>query len=103
MRKLMKKVKCPDCEKSFGNNGALARHSIARHPYIPPPPPKVTSLHSRGESFLKTYVGSSHLDVGDVFYRIEKHVVKSITLTEGSKDALINSEITKAHWQIEKP
>lgn len=65
------------------------------------PIPKRTIYRSEGVPDARKLLNARHqLCVGDVFYRVEKHVVKKITITEGSKDLDVESEITKSSWQL---
>lgn len=102
----MKKQKfheCEKCGKKCKNAGGLSSHMRSAHPYVPPPMPKKTTVVSTGAETERIYLGAAHiLEIGDVFYRVEKHVVKKIITTEGSNDAVITSEITKQNWQQTK-
>lgn len=102
-KKTSNKIECGDCGRKFGNQGAFTRHQMAMHPYIPPPAPKVTTVHSDGTLDERTLLGGINLEIGDVFYRVEKHVVKRITKTEGSRDVKVLSEVTKSYWTSNKP
>lgn len=47
--------------------------------------------------------GGRHLQPGDVFYRVEKHVIKKITYTDGSTTVKTETEKVKTHWQSNEP
>ena len=100
----MKKNKCDKCSKVCNTTRGLVLHTVRMHPYVAPVAvPKVTIEDSIGEEYSGTFKNARNLDVGDIFYRVEKHVVKKIKKTEGLNDVFIVSEITKKHWQNNKP
>ena len=106
METTKKKLKylCPKCDKKFTTNRGLASHSRMHKPLPPPPAPKKTTEVAKCTPYSGSYVGARRkLDIGDVFYRIEKHVVNSLTITENSEDLQISSTITKSYWQPNKP
>lgn len=104
-RKRVRLLKCSDCERKFRNAGGLARHSSVAHPFVPPPPPKVTVVEADSNFGLtnKTLIDGAYLEVGDVFYRVEKCVIKRTEHTEGNENVKVGYEITKSHWQKNKP
>lgn len=95
------KYKCEKCGRGFGTARGLASHGKA-HPYVPPP--------RRTTETIKPQLLESHsllngrkLELGDVFYRIEKHVIKSITYTEGTDTVEVQSEKLRQNWQVNQP
>lgn len=106
MAKKKKEIRfeCFKCTRDFKTQGALTRHDNKEHPYIPTPPPKKTTEVSSGQWETRTLLGGKRkLTLGDVFYRIEKCVIKRLTVTEGSDDIEVGYEITRQHYQVNKP
>lgn len=87
----------------FKSDQGLRAHDYKKHPYIAPPEPKKTTIRSINIQYASRYDNGKKIEIGDVFYRIEKHVAKSITVTEGSETVYIESEITKQNYQMYKP
>ena len=101
-----KKFPCKKCYKEFITKKGLDVHYGHMHRYVPAPTPvpKKTIEVSKGIPYSGNYLGArDQLGIGDVFYRVEKHVVTSLTITEGSRDAQIGSIITQSNWQQNKP
>lgn len=100
-----KKFPCSKCSKKFTTNRGLASHSRMHKTILPDPKPvQETKEFSKEIPYSGNYLNArGTLDIGDVFYRVEKHVVKAITVREGSRDAYIESVITKSNWQQNKP
>lgn len=84
--------------------GMRAHMGRTYHRPIAPPPPvqkveKVLNALPETHSLLN----GRHLEPGDVFYRVEKHVIKSITYTQGSTTVKVESEKLKQNWQSNQP
>jgi hypothetical protein len=100
----MKKEKKFFCEKcgrdDFKSNKGVMQHDSKAHPYIAPPEPKKTVEVAEHNIFpqRRKLLNAATLDIGDVFYRVEKCVLKKITRTEGSRDIDTEYEITKSYW-----
>ena len=97
--------KCDKCPKKYKSRAWLDRHKDIVHPAPPAPAPKRETIFAANRlPQTHTLLGAKKtLDIGDVFYRVEKHVIKKITFTEGSIDVEVQSEITKSNWQKDKP
>lgn len=91
------------CFRKFATAEALAKHWDKDHPAPPPALPKTTTKWSVGREVEHFLEGAFALDVGDVFYRVEKLVVKRISKTEGSGSVKVWAEVTKQNWQNDKP
>lgn len=94
--------KCDKCPRVFSTTRGRASHQKA-HPYIPPP--RSTTEKLPVQIFLEEHSlqNGKHLELGDVFYRVEKHVIKSITKTEGTTTVKVGTEKLRSNWQSNQP
>ena len=97
--KQQKKVKCKDCGKMFKR---ISTHMMRIHPYIPPPLPKKTmeELSTLPNLRYVTLLNGKNFEIGDVFRRREKCIVRKIIKTEGSNNAEVWFEVAKSSWEV---
>ncbi len=104
--KKIQKIICEKCGKDdFKSQIGLHLHARKIHPYIPPPEPKrtVETAFPHLPENHNLLGGRGRLGIGDIFYRVQKLVVIKTTITENSNDLNVVAQITKQHWQLNKP
>lgn len=96
---------CKKCDRKFATSQGRSIHTTRMHPYVPPPPPPRSETKTLAPSLLEQHnlLNGKHLQLGDVFYRVEKHVIKSITKTEGTTTVIVQTEKLRQNWQANEP
>ncbi len=95
----------PNCDRQFKTMAGMRRHmNHAHRPPAPLPPPRSTT-ERLPVSLPETHIlaGGDYLKLGDVFYRVEKHVIKAITHTERTSTVKVETEKLRNSWQINQP
>lgn len=96
--------KCGECGFKAKSPHALRNHIGVVHPHPAPNIiPDEVCVAGTIIIYGRKLLDGKYLDVGDVFYRIEKCVVLKTVKNNDSKNIIVDYRITKQNWQDSKP
>jgi len=89
----MGKFYCEKClQDNFISKRGLEQHKRIKHPFIPPPPPKVFEKSYIGQVFGQRLVGGQGIGVGDKLRFEQVVVVKRMQKTEVSDVVVVDCD-----------
>lgn len=97
-----KKYNCTKCKVQLGSKAWLTRHENEMHPYIAPPPPKITIEEIPTDKFTQSHSlrnGARTIKVGDSINIDTKYVVRKTKVTEGKSTIEVELEKVEAMWR----